>query len=199
MRRRSFRRAPAKVPIPLRRSTSHSLSTSLPRLAPLHHGPLGAILAVAALALSLPASAAAQDDVSGRASSEDGRPVGGATVRIFPVADSTRWRITDTDGLGFFAFRDVAPGAYFLSLTRIGYAQYRERIQVTAGARTELEITVASQAIELEGVEVEAERSRSSFEESAGVTVQDISREAMKAIPGLAETDPLRAVEVLPG
>ncbi len=120
-------------------------------------------------------------------------------MRIFPVADSTRWRITDTDGLGFFAFRDVAPGAYFLSLTRIGYAQYRERIQVTAGARTELEITVASQAIELEGVEVEAERSRSSFEESAGVTVQDISREAMKAIPGLAETDPLRAVEVLPG
>ena len=165
-------------------------------------GPLATLFAVAVLSLSLPVQATAQNDViRGRVWSEDGLLVVGVTARIFPVADSTRWRITDTDRLGFFAFRDVAPGDYVLTLTRIGYAQHRERVQVTSGATTELEITVASQAIALRGLEVEADRSRvrARFEESAGATAQDIGRAAMKAIPGLVETDPLRAVEVLPG
>ena len=166
-------------------------------------GGLPAVLrAVALLALCVPSVAAAQDNVvSGRVWSEDGLLVVSATARLFPVADSTRWRVTDTDRLGFFFFRDVAPGDYVLTLTRIGYAWHREQVRVAAGVRTEVEVTLENQAIELEGVEVEAERSRARvrFEEAAGVTVQDISREAMKAIPGLVETDPIRAVEVLPG
>ena len=157
---------------------------------------------MALLALSVPTAAAAQDNViSGRVWSEDGLLVVSATARLFPVADSTRWRVTDTDRLGFFFFRDVAPGDYVLTLARIGYARHREQFRVAAGVPTEVEVTLENQAIELEGVEVEAERSRARvrFEEAAGVTVHDISREAMKAIPGLVETDPIRAVEVLPG
>ena len=167
-----------------------------------HRGLPAVLRAVALLTLSFPSAAAAQDDlISGRVWSEDGLLVVGAAARLFPVADSTRWRITDTDRLGFFFFRDVAPGDYVLTLSRIGYAQHREQVQVSAGVRSEVEITLATQAIALEGVEVEAERSRARarFVESAGVTVQDISRDAMKAIPGLVETDPIRAVEVLPG
>ena len=157
---------------------------------------------MALLALSVPTGAAAQDDViSGRVWSEDGLLVVGAYARLFPVADSTLARVTDTDRLGFFFFRDVAPGDYVLTMTRIGYARHREQVRVAAGVATEVEVTLENQAIELEGVEVEAERSRARvrFEEAAGVTVHDISREAMKAIPGLVETDPIRAVEVLPG
>ena len=48
---------------------------------------------------------------------------------------------------------------------------------------------------------VEAERSRAKtrFEESAGITVQEIEAGDLKSIPVLIEADPLRAVEVLPG
>ncbi len=158
--------------------------------------------AVALLAVAVPSAAAAQDDViSGRVWSDDGLLIVGATARVSPVADSTRTRFTETDRLGFFFFRDLAPGDYVLTLTLIGYAQYQEEVRVAGAASAELEITLTRQAIELEGLEIEAERSRARvrFEESVGVTVQDINQDAMKAIPGLAETDPIRVVEVLPG
>jgi len=160
------------------------------------------VRAVALLAVAVPSAAAAQDDViSGRVWSDDGLLIVGATARVSPVADSTRTRFTETDRLGFFFFRDLAPGDYVLTLTLIGYAQYQEEVRVAGAASAELEITLTRQAIELEGLEIEAERSRARvrFEESVGVTVQDINQDAMKAIPGLAETDPIRVVEVLPG
>ena len=51
------------------------------------------------------------------------------------------------------------------------------------------------------GITVEAERSRARtrFEESAGITVQEIEAAALKSLPIIAESDPLRAIEVLPG
>jgi outer membrane receptor protein involved in Fe transport len=55
--------------------------------------------------------------------------------------------------------------------------------------------------VELEAVVVEARRSRRTarFEESAGLTVQELSLAELRSIPGLAEPDPVRAMDVLPG
>ena len=163
---------------------------------------LSAVLTAVLLSLTLPHGASAQSSaISGRVWSDDGLLLGAAVVRLFAATDSTRLRVTDTDRLGFFAFSDVAPGAYVLAVTRIGYARYRGEVEVSAGTPLELDITLVAQPIALEGIEVEAERSRTRarFEESAGATVQEISRAAMKALPILVETDPIRAVEVLPG
>ena len=82
-----------------------------------------------------------------------------------------------------------------------GTAAYEGRVEVAAGTPLELDISLAAQPIALEGIAVEAERSRARarFEESAGATVQEISRVEMKSLPILVETDPIRAVEVLPG
>lgn len=154
------------------------------------------------LVLTLPPGASAQNGaISGRVWSADGLLIGAAGVRLVAADDSTRQRATDTDRLGFFAFSDVAPGGYVLAVARIGYAAHEERVDVAAGTRLEIDITMEAQPIALTGIEVEAERSRARarFEESAGATVQDISRVEMKALPILVETDPLRAVEVLPG
>ena len=153
-------------------------------------------------ALAIPPAASAQTGaVSGRVWSADGLLLGSAGVRLVAAGDSTLKRVTDTDRLGFFAFSDVAPGAYFLTVTRIGYAPHEERVDLAAGTSLELDISLAAQPITLEGIAVEAERSRARarFEESAGQTVQDISRVEMKSLPILVETDPIRAVEVLPG
>ena len=56
-------------------------------------------------------------------------------------------------------------------------------------------------AVPVEGIVVEAERSRERirFEEDAGVTTRELAISEIKGIPGLVEADPLRAVEVLPG
>ena len=143
-------------------------------------------------------------EVAGRVWSQDGTPVEGAVVRLLPAAaDSTSplLRITATDGLGYFSFADVSPGDYGLSVTRIGFAPYETTVQASGPGRVEVEPVLSPQAIELEGVVVEAERSRARarFEETAGATVQEMERGVVKAIPGVAEADPLRAVEVLPG
>ncbi len=159
-------------------------------------------LAAALLALALPPAASAQNSaISGRVWSADGLLLASAGVRLVAAADSTRRRVADTDRLGFFAFTDVTPGAYVLTVNRIGYATYEGRVEVAAGTPLELDISLVAQPITLEGIAVEAERSRARarFEESAGATVQEISRVEMKSLPILVETDPIRAVEVLPG
>ena len=154
------------------------------------------------LALALPLAASGQNGaITGRVWSAAGLLLEGAGARLFPAADSTLRRIVGTDRLGYFAFDQVLPGDYVLTVILIGYERYREEVEVTGATTLELDIALAPQAIQLEGLAVEAERSRARarFEESAGATVQEISGEAMKALPGLVETDPIRAVEMLPG
>ena len=157
---------------------------------------------LAAALLALPFNASAQSQmISGRVWSADGLLLGGATVRLVAAADSTHRRVAGTDRLGFFAFSDVLPGAYVLTVTRIGFARHREELAVTAGTPVDRDIELVPRAIELDVLEIEGERSRAraTFEQSVGETSREIGGEAMKALPGLAETDPIRAVEVLPG
>ncbi|MDE2973826.1 MAG: TonB-dependent receptor [Gemmatimonadota bacterium] len=160
------------------------------------------ISAAVLLALAVPLAASAQNAaITGRVRSAEGALLADADVGLVPAADSALRRIVGTDRLGYFAFDRVRPGAYVLTVTRFGYDRYRWEVEVVGATPLEFEIALTPRAIELEGLEVGAERSRVRvrFEETAGVTVQEIGREAMKALPGLVETDPIRAVEVLPG
>lgn len=105
---------------------------------------------------------------------------------------------TDADG----TFRIEAPPArYTLRVTRLGYAEDVRLVTLTAGAPVELAIQLRPAAVLLEGVGVEAERSRERlrFEETAGASVREITSDELKLVPGIGEADPIRAVEVLPG
>jgi len=64
-----------------------------------------------------------------------------------------------------------------------------------------VEVTLTAQAVAVEGVVVEGgpSRRRAWFESSAGVTIQELSRPELKLVPAVAEADPLKSVEVLPG
>ncbi len=147
------------------------------------------------------ADAAQEGQIAGRVWSEDGIAVEGAVVRVFPEADSADARIDETDRLGYFSFRDLSPGIHVVAVSRIGFAEHREHVQVGGRPDLETEIVLVYQAIELPQLETSASRSRSRvrFEEIAGTTVHDISAVALKSIPGIAESDPLRAVATLPG
>ena len=139
--------------------------------------------------------------VSGRVRSRIGVPVAGATVRLRLLADTTVQSVTGTDALGFFAFRDLVAGRHRLTIGRIGYGLHHQEMELTADADRQVEISLAEEAIELDAVVVEARRSRerARFEESAGITVQELSVAELRNMPGFGEPDPMRAVSVLPG
>ncbi len=137
----------------------------------------------------------------GRVRSEVAVPIEDATVRLVLAADTTHRRITGTDRLGYFAFHDLAPGRYALSVARIGYALHEQGVDMAPGSDLHMEVALAEQAVELAGVLAEGRRSRQRerYERSGGVTVQEMNRQELKAIPGVAEPDPMKSVEVLPG
>lgn len=164
--------------------------------------PIALVPAVLLAACLLPSAASAQQaSVAGRVRAEDGVPVADATVRLRLAADSSVRRLTGTDRLGFFVFQRVTPGEYLLTVARIGFGPRTESVSVSAARDARLDIVLSTQAVELEGLVVETRRSRRRewFEESAGVTVEELNRAEIKSIPGIAEADPMRAVEVLPG
>ena len=159
---------------------------------------------LAGMTVGLPggfAEADQQGTIEGRVWSEDGVAVEGAVVRVFPLADSADVRFDETDPLGYFAVRDLSQGAYVVTVSRLGFAEQRERAEIDGAGRVEMEIVLVHEAIELPGVEASGARSRARvrFEETAGTTVHDIGSAALKSIPGVAESDPLRAVGTLPG
>ena len=144
--------------------------------------------------------------VEGRVRDDAGAAVYAATVALLAASDSTSAdprvvRIGETDDLGVYRLEGVPAGAYLLRVSRLGHETHVRPLGVAAGERAFAEIELVRAAVEVEGLVVEASRSRerTTFEEQAGETVRDLSLEELKRIPGVAESDPLRAIEVLPG
>jgi hypothetical protein len=139
--------------------------------------------------------------VQGRVWDEEGSPIPGVLVRLLRGGDEGALRAAETDDLGYFHIGPVGAGEYLLEAGRLGFATKSREIEVRSGRRLTVDFTLSTVAIEVEGISVEAERSRDRirFEEEAGATVRELAGAEIKAIPGLVEADPLRAVEVLPG
>jgi hypothetical protein len=145
------------------------------------------------------ASAQTTGTVEGRIRDDQGVAVYTATV-VLTDADSLR-RSAETDRLGFFRVGGLGPGSYRVDASRLGHAPATTEVTVQAGGRVELDLVLARAAVQVAGVAVEAERSRARvrFEEVAGRTVHELGIEDLRRIPGVAEADLLRAIEVLPG
>jgi hypothetical protein len=137
--------------------------------------------------------------LQGRVRDDEGAAVYRATVTLLrrqtPVAS------VDTDRLGLFRFQEVAPGPYTVRVQGLGYFDYSEETAVGLEETVELDLRIPRSAIEIEGISVDAERSRARarFEEVGGATVRELALVEIRAVPGLAEPDPVRALEVLPG
>lgn len=155
---------------------------------------------VAALCTAAPRAAEAQlATVQGRVRDLEGAAVFGATVSLF--RGDTRAFVTETDRLGSFRIEDVVPGGWEVRVVALGYSEYVESIDPGLAAELELDIRLERSALVLEGLDVEAERSRERvrFEEIGGATVRELDLEELRIVPGVAEPDPVRAIEVLPG
>jgi hypothetical protein len=159
------------------------------------------LLAGVLLALSASAAVAQEGTVQGRVHDVDGAAVVGAAVTLEGEATEGAARTVGTNQLGSFRFSGVPPGTYLLTVAGLGFAEHEATVALAAGETVDLDIDLTSRAIELEGISVEAERSRERvrFEEIAGVTVREMDLADLQGVPGIGETDPIRAIEVLPG
>ena len=145
-------------------------------------------------------SLAAQDGtVQGRVRDEEGVAVYRASVAL--LRSGTPVVASDTDRLGSFRIFEVPPGPYTVRVQALGYGEYSEEIVVGPAETIELDLRLQRSALEIEGISVEAERNRARvrFEQVGGATIRDLDIEAVRIVPGLAEPDPVRALEVLPG
>jgi hypothetical protein len=120
---------------------------------------------------------------------------------LYPRGSEVPYRGSESDELGYFHIEPVATGVYRMEVTRLGFGGQEREVEVFSGRRITVDFTLEAAPVELEGISVEAERSRERvrFENEAGLTVQELGSSVIKGIPGLVEADPLRAVEVLPG
>ena len=143
---------------------------------------------------------AAQDGtVQGRVRDDEGTAVYRAAVML--LGGETPVVVVDTDELGLFCIFEVAPGPYTVRVQGLGYTESSEEIVVGLTETVELDLRLQRSAIRLEGISAEAERSRerARFDQLGGVTVRELSLADVRMVPGLAEPDPVRALEVLPG
>ena len=152
------------------------------------------------LALLATAPAGAQTvEIRGSVSAaRGGSPLATAAVRLRTVTDTTPLGTTETGPNGQFRFPPLRPGRYRLSVELLGYWPADTTVGVSEGMVV-VAVVLRERAIGLPGVRVEAERARARFEEQAGASVAVLRGEQLKLLPGLAEADVLRAVEVLPG
>ncbi len=170
-----------------------------------HSNLLSWALLVSACAGIFPSVAQGQEippgSVHGRIWSEDGTPAAGALVLLYRSGSEQAFRGAESDALGYYHLEPLPPGAYLAVVSRLGLETETRDLEVASGQRLTADFSLRAAPLQLEGISVEAERSRERvrFENEAGLTVQELEGSVIKGIPGLVEADPLRAVEVLPG
>ena len=146
------------------------------------HRPCGLrALFVGTCLLGFAETLAAQDGtIRGRIREQDGSAVYGATVLL--LTDDVVIAGSDSDRLGLFTIFPVAQGRYTVRVQGLGYAEHSEDVIVGLGEAVELDLRLERSPVELEGISVQAERSRQRvrFEEVGGATIRELAQSVLK-------------------
>ena len=117
---------------------------------------LSAILLTAVLCVTA-AAQSATGSVSGTVRDTAGAAVSGAEVSLVHSQGLRRTSLTGADGK--FAFENVAPGSYAISVTRPGFGQYTSAVQMKPENKKELSVELEINPLS-EEVTVTAEAGR---------------------------------------
>jgi hypothetical protein len=173
------------------------------KIGPASHVLAGLAAGVLLLLLSAAPLHAQTGTLVGRVTGEDAAPVRGAAVTLRTPDGAGILRTTLTDAAGTYRFVTVPPGRYRVRADFIGFRGEEAAVEVRSGTLARADLTLGVAAVEVEAIEVRArrdqDRERARFETEAGVTARVIGGGELKVLPGLAEADVLRAVELLPG
>lgn len=109
--------------------------------------------------------------LTGTIRDEEGAPLGAADVVVVDRFGNVTHGPARTDAAGRYTLRDAPAGTRLVEVRRIGSSPERRTVTLAAGRPTRLDVTLASQAVVLEEVEVEGESSldRSGFTMRRGI------------------------------
>ncbi|MDE2996576.1 MAG: TonB-dependent receptor, partial [Bacteroidota bacterium] len=105
--------------------------------------------------------------VTGEVFERSGEPLITVTIGIRAAADSSLVTGTVSDEVGRFVIDRLAPGRYFAEISFVGFEPVRSSIFEIAPGNTRVElgtVTLQTNAAEMEGVQVTAERAEVAFE-----------------------------------
>lgn len=161
---------------------------------------LCALLLALLVAPPLPAQERGSAVIAGRVAGEDGGAVPGVVV----TAEGPGGRRSAlTDGQGRYRIAGLAAGEHLLGAEHLGFVAQSRRVTAAPGEVRREDFSLRVAAVEIQGIEVRAQeaqaRERERFETDPGVTARVVGGREIKLLPGLAEADVMRAMEVLPG
>ena len=125
--------------------------------------------------------------------SRGGEPLGNVLVQI-----GMGGLRTTSDGAGKFAFSDVPPGDYVLSISTVGYHAVKRSFQLGAGESREFEIVLSADNLRRsDAVEVKSGPFETARQDSPSTLT--LAGNDVKNLGSVLADDPLRAVQALPG
>lgn len=105
----------------------------------------------------------------GRVVDENGEALRFANVQIESLQLG---KVTDSDGR--FEFQNLSAGDYPLRVSMVGYEAFEETVSVNEDDREPIVIRLQIDPMQLEGIEVEAERERAGFDDSKTIRTEVI-------------------------
>jgi hypothetical protein len=87
---------------------------------------------------------------------ETGKPVGTARIRLLAISGGARVGGQESDSAGFFSFPEVEAGEYRIQVTRLGYREIADTLEIPAHGETRVEISMVPDAVDLEPLVVTA-------------------------------------------
>jgi hypothetical protein len=126
-----------------------------------------------------------------------------ALVELLPAAGERVLGAATTNANGAYRLTGVVAGAYRLRVRQIGYETRTLEFELGPGELRRVDVVLVLAPLLIDSLVVESSlqtrRERARFEADAGVTARVVTSSELKLLPGLAEADVMRAVEVLPG
>lgn len=148
-----------------------------------------------ALALLLLAPAHAASTLSGFVSSrDDGERLPHATVALSDLNLATQ-----TNADGYYALTGVPAGRHLLTAFYVGHEVFRDSVDVIEAQDLRFDISMASEAIQLQETVVSAESGLIEDELRQLPSVVTMPMANLQQLPAMGETDLLRALHMLPG
>ena len=104
---------------------------------------------------------------------------------------------TATNNSGYYTFTGLAPGTYEVVCTYIGYSTFRQVVTLVDGENQRLNIDLIPEGVQLEGVEITAEKELE--EETRSIGVSQLAIESVQRLPTILEPDVFRSLQLIPG
>jgi hypothetical protein len=143
--------------------------------------------AVAALAVTLPATLAAQvttGSVSGVITGQGSQPVEGVQVQVLSSATGLT-RGVATNASGRYLIAGLETGTYTVTARRIGFAPQSQTVRVALGQTSRVDFSLAEQATQLSGVTVTATAASDLISPTRTGVQTTISDTALQRLPSL--------------